>query len=123
MAVVLFMVGVAAYANTAKNGLFWDDDEFIIKNAYIRSFRYLPQWFSQPLTAGAGVNSNYYRPLLTASFTIDYHLWSLWPAGYHIENMLWHMTAGILIFLFLQRFLAIYDLRFTIYESRAIAFL
>src|SRR3989339_2024464 len=105
MAVVLFMVGVAAYANTAKNGLFWDDDEFIIKNAYIRSFRYLPQWFSQPLTAGAGVNSNYYRPLLQLSFTIDYKLWGLSPAGYHLENMLWHTFAGILLYIFLKEFL------------------
>jgi len=102
---ILIAAGLMAYGNTAKNGLFWDDDEFITKNAYIRSFRYLPQWFSQPLTAGAGVNSNYYRPLLMASFTIDYHLWSLWPAGYHIENMLWHITAAMLLYFFLETLL------------------
>ena len=98
---ILFLAGLLAYGNTAKNGLFWDDDEFITKNAYIRSFRYLPQWFSQPLTAGAGVNSNYYRPLLTANFAIDYHLWRLWPAGYHLENLLWHVAAATLLYLFL----------------------
>ena len=100
--VILILAGIVAYGNTAKNGLFWDDDEFITRNAYIRSFRYLPQWFSRPLTAGAGVNSNYYRPLLTASFAIDYKLWGLWPAGYHIENLLWHTAAGVLLFVFLR---------------------
>ena len=108
---ILFLAGIAAYGNTAKNGLFWDDDEFITRNAYIRSFRYLPQWFSQPLTAGAGVNSNYFRPLLQLSFAIDYKLWGLWPAGYHLENMLWHTAAAILLYIFLKELLRKFEVR------------
>ena len=119
---ILFLAGIAAYGNTVRNRLFWDDDEFITKNAYIRSFRYLPQWLSQPLTAGAGVNSNYYRPLLQLSFAIDYKLWGLWPAGYHLENILWHTAAGIMLFVFLTEFLRnsrfqISDLKFVIMVS------
>lgn len=102
---LLILAGFIAYGNTLKNGLFWDDDEFIKRNEFIRSFSQWPNWFGQPLTMGAGVNSNYYRPLLMASFTIDYHLWGLWPAGYHFENILWHTTAAILIFIFLTELL------------------
>lgn len=100
--VLLVLAGTLAYGNTAKNGLFWDDDEFIKRNIFIRSFSQFPNWFTKPLTAGAGVNSNYYRPLLMASFTIDYHLWGLWPAGYHLENILWHTFAAVLVFIFLR---------------------
>ncbi len=115
---ILILAGFIAYGNTLKNGLFWDDDEFITRNAYIRSFRYLPQWFSQPLTAGAGVNSNYYRPLLQLSFAIDYKLWGLWPAGYHFENILWHTTAAVLLYFFLAKLLR----NFEIDNSSTIAF-
>jgi len=100
-AAILILAGIVAYGNTAKNGLFWDDDEFITKNAYVKSFGYIGQWFTRPLTYGAGVMSNYYRPLLLASFAVDYKLWGAWPAGYHLENMLWHTLAGILLFIFL----------------------
>jgi hypothetical protein len=99
---ILILAGFIAYGNTLKNGLFWDDDEFIKRNEFVRSFAQWPNWFTKPLTAGAGINSNYYRPLLMASFTIDYHLWGLWPAGYHFENILWHTMAAILLFIFLH---------------------
>jgi len=120
---ILFLAGLLTYGNTARNGLFWDDDEFIIKNAYIRSFRYLPQWFSQPLTAGAGVNSNYYRPLLQLSFTIDYKLWGLWPTGYHFENILWHTTAAIILFIFLTELLRNFKFKISNFKlAKMIAF-
>ncbi len=111
---ILILAGFVAYGNTLRNGLFWDDDEFITKNVYIRSFRYLPQWFSQPLTAGAGVNSNYYRPLLQLSFAIDYKLWALWPAGYHLENLGWHTFAGILLYIFLNELLLKFSIRYSL---------
>ena len=113
---ILILAGILAYGNTAKNGLFWDDDEFITRNAYIRSFRYLPEWFSRPLTAGAGVNSNYYRPLLQLSFAIDYKLWGLWPAGYHLENMLWHTTAAILLYFFLKELLRQFSIQYSVFS-------
>lgn len=116
---LLILAGFIAYGNTLKNGLFWDDDEFITRNEYIRSFRYLPQWFSQPLTAGAGVNSNYYRPLLMASFTIDYHLWGLWPAGYHFENILWHTTAAIFLYFFLKDLLLKFSIQYSVFSISA----
>ena len=116
---ILILAGFIAYGNTLKNGLFWDDDEFIKRNEFVRSFAQWPNWFTKPLTAGAGVNSNYYRPLLMASFTIDYHLWGLWPAGYHFENILWHITAATLLFIFLKELLPqIFNFKFLIFKPR-----
>lgn len=116
---ILFLAGILAYANTAKNGLFWDDDEFITKNAYVKSLGYIGQWFTKPLTYGAGVMSNYYRPLLLASFAVDYKLWGAWPAGYHLENMLWHTTAAILLYFFLKELLRNLEFRISNFEFAA----
>ncbi|MBI5356604.1 tetratricopeptide repeat protein [Candidatus Collierbacteria bacterium] len=113
---ILILAGFIAYGNTLKNGLFWDDDEFIKRNEFIRSFSQWPNWLTKPLTAGAGVNSNYYRPFLMASFTVDYHLWGLWPAGYHFENILWHTAAGILLYIFLKEFLQKFSIQHSVFS-------
>src|SRR5574344_2749880 len=103
--ILLFMVivGFFIYANSLPNKLFWDDDDMITNNIYIKDWSYLPNYFSENLIAGAGQVSNYWRPLLLVSFAVDYHIFGLNQAGYHLVNLFWHLLSAWLIYLLLYQ--------------------
>src|SRR5580704_6339550 len=65
--ILIMLTGVIAYHNCLPNEMFWDDDDFINNNRFIRDFHYWPLWFSQNLVAGSYLVSNYWRPLLLLS--------------------------------------------------------
>src|SRR3989338_3180933 len=98
--VVLFLITSAAYFNILQNKLFFDDEELIYKNSYIQNLSYLPKYFTQNMTAGAGKISNMYRPLLLLSLAFDYRLWKLNPAGYHLTSIMLHFFNGLFVYLF-----------------------
>jgi len=100
---VLVVTGFFVYLNSFSNKLFWDDDDLITNNVYIKDFSYLPKYFSENIIAGAGQLSNYWRPLEVLSFAVDYHIFGLTPNGYHIVNLIWHILAAWLIFLLLYK--------------------
>jgi len=98
----LIVIGFIVYMLSFQNGLFWDDDDFILKNAYIQDTQYLPKLFSENVIAGAGLVSNYWRPVLLSVFTIEWHLWGAWAPGWHIVNTLFHVGDGVLLFWILK---------------------
>jgi len=97
----LFLIGFFVYAFNLNNGLFWDDDDWIINNPYVHSFSYIGDIFSKDILSGFGLNSNYYRPLLSLSFTANYVIGGIKPFGYHLLSNLSHIGNGILIFFLL----------------------
>ena len=100
--IVLIFLGLAVYANTLRNGMFWDDNDFILNNAYVQSFSFV-KFFSENLIAGAGFVSNYWRPVLLTVFSLEWHLFHNFAAGYHFVNMATHIADGILLFYILLR--------------------
>ena len=103
IALIIFAVGFFVYGNTLINDLFWDDNDNIVNNIYIREWKYFPNYFSENLTAGVGTNSNYWRPLLLISYAVDYSVGKLSPSIYHFQNLLWHIFSAILIYLIFLR--------------------
>lgn len=99
----LTLAAFIVYSNTLPNKLFFDDEDFIYKNEYITSFKFLPQYFSQNLIAGAGKISNYYRPVLLITYAAEYKLFGLAPFIYHLDNLLIHIGCGISLFLLLYK--------------------
>lgn len=110
---ILFFLGVIVYANSFGNQLFWDDDDNVVNNVYIRSWKFLPNYFTENLIAGAGQHSNYWRPLLLLSFSLDYKIWELTPLGYHLTNTLLHIFNAFLI----------YSLLSLIFKNKKVSFL
>lgn len=43
------------------------------------------------------------RPLREFTYLIDHALWGFNPAGYHIQNILWHTANGLLVYFLLLR--------------------
>jgi len=110
---LLVVVGFILYANSFSNQMFWDDDDGILKNQFIQNWQYFPKYFSENLIAGAGLLSNYWRPILLTVFSLEWHLWKDWAPGYHFVNTSFHITDAVLLFfillyIFKNRWLAIF---------------
>jgi len=101
--IVFLIIGFFIYGNSFNNEFFWDDDDSIVDNIYIKDWQYFPKFFSENLIAGAGQVTNYWRPVLLISFAFDYQLWGLNVFGYHLTNTILHILAAWLIFLILYK--------------------
>ena len=88
------------FGATFANQWTYDDFPLIVENTDIRS---LVNFFADTRPG---------RPLRELSYMIDFKLFGLEPAGYHLQNILWHLGNGILVLTLLlrlnvQRWLAI----------------
>ncbi len=104
---LIVLVGMIAYHNCLPNEMFWDDDDFINNNRYIRDFHYWPLWFSQNLVAGSYLVSNYWRPLLLIIFSIEWHWWHNWVYGWHAVSVGVHILAGVTLYFLINRLFAV----------------
>ena len=87
---LLFAV-VAVYGNTVMNGFAFDDGRAIVSNSDIRSW---DNFFDIILTT---------RGVRMVTYMLDYSLFGLSPAGYHIHNILWQIVAALLAYRLLLR--------------------
>jgi len=85
---ILTLLAFCLFANTFSNTWTYDDFPVIVENPDIRS------WGAFLKDAYAG------RPLREITFMIDYSIFGLNPAGWHIQAIFWHtLNASLLFFL------------------------
>ncbi|HVW21380.1 MAG TPA: tetratricopeptide repeat protein, partial [Opitutaceae bacterium] len=95
-AAALAAAALAAYLPVLRAGFVWDDDSLVTGNLLLRSAAGLRQiWFS-------AVPSDYW-PVTLTSFWIEWHLWGLHPAGYHLVNLALHAGGCLLLWAVLRR--------------------
>lgn len=70
-----------------------DDPIFVQNNPFIRSFN--ADFFK---FAFSSATLDIWMPLTWFSFAVDYHLWGLNPAGFHLINILLHSANSALVF-------------------------
>lgn len=96
-AAALLALTIVAYLPALRAGYIWDDPDYVTNNATLRSTDGLRQiWFDTSATPQ-------YYPAVFTSFWIEYHLWGLSPAGFHLINVLLHATSAILLWMMLRR--------------------
>jgi hypothetical protein len=66
----------------------FDDEHFILKNLFHSSWSYFPKYFTENMVAGAGIESNLYRPLELLTHGIDLSIWGRYAPGHKITNVL-----------------------------------
>ncbi|MBF0330349.1 MAG: tetratricopeptide repeat protein [Candidatus Omnitrophica bacterium] len=98
-------VTVLVYFLCLPNQMFWDDDDFILKNIYIQDWQYWQKFFTSNVISGAHFISNYWRPLLQTVFAAEWHLWANWVYGWHAVSIACHAAAAILLFKLLNALL------------------
>ena len=78
--------------------LLWDDDTHVTQNPVIRALTLdnLQTMFTEPV-------ARLYVPLTWVSLAVDYRVWGRDPFGYHLTNLVLHLTATALVFFFVRR--------------------
>ena len=96
----LAVAGISAlvFLNCLQNAFVWDDQQFVLENAFLHSWRFLPQLLTQNIVAGAGVVSNLYRPLQSLTHALDLRLWGAAAWGHHLTNVLLHAALAAAFF-------------------------
>src|ERR1700733_66077 len=68
----LILLTLICYGNMVTNSFVYDDQQQILQNPYIKSWKFLPEIFSSTVWSFVGEvgATNYYRPLMTLSFLV-----------------------------------------------------
>ncbi len=92
---VIILAGLAAYANSLAGPILFDDEQALVRNASIRD---LASAWSPPLQ-----NPLSGRPLVNASFAVNYALGGFGVRGYHVVNIAVHILAALALLGVLKR--------------------
>lgn len=100
-----FLLGLALVAMTlaaylpamTSGGFIWDDDDYVIHNKTLRDAKGLKDIWADPQATPQ------YYPLVHTSYWVEYRLWGLDPTGYHVNNVLLHALAAVLLWRVLLR--------------------
>ncbi len=91
------------YVQVLGGPFIWDDRPLILESEAIRRLDVV-RFFSEPLWAGKELQSSaYFRSLVALSFALDYQLHGENSGGYHLTNLLLHLTTTALVFAHLRR--------------------
>jgi len=88
------------YFNSLFTPFIWDDIYLIVKNPFIKNFKYFHFYFTKGIFAGAFPSKEikFYRPFQIFSYSIIYHISGLKPFSFHLFNILLHILNSILLF-------------------------
>ena len=99
----IVLVTIAIYLPSLRNGWVFDDTDEFVRNKLIRnfwpfvwnSFRYDGWWFRDPAQLP---QSAYYRPIENTWFAVNFLIFGLHPAAWHLAKIALHVVAVILCF-------------------------
>lgn len=113
---ILILLTFLTFGNVLNHGFVGDDEMTIVYNDFYTSLTNLPILFSKQYisesqdyfsdktrySSSGGVS---YRPVSAFIFFSDYWLWKRVPFGWHLTNLLLHITNTILVYLILLNLL------------------
>lgn len=88
---LLCILTCAVYANAIDNPFHYDDFHSIVENERLRSLAEVPSFFTDPTAFSAEPQNAMYRPLLLASFALNYALSGYETWSYHLLSLLLHL--------------------------------
>lgn len=93
---LIALVTFVAYGPALTGDFLWDDAGHVT-NPALQSWSGLGRIWCE-----VGATQQYY-PLLHSAFWIEHRLWGDAPVGYHVINVLWHVTSACLMVAILRR--------------------
>ncbi len=111
------LLGFLAYANTFAGDWVWDDVSSVLLHENVHQPGQFFQLFQEDQHAFGRGQGNFYRPLVSVSFMVDFWLSysptldgsevkgypDVKPFIFHLSNLLWHLAAAVLLFFLLVR--------------------
>ena len=104
---VLAAFNLALFLPSMKGDFLWDDKYFISENPNIQGPGFLKSFLFSPFGGFSGTDENskgqdrvmqFYRPLVSFSYRMDFALWGLNPAAFHLTNILLQTANAIILF-------------------------
>ena len=89
-------IGFIVRVPAIQGPLIWDDLHLARDNPFIKSPLLALEAFRHYLFLDSF--SGHYRPVQNLSYMVDYFFWNTDPAGFHLSNILLHLTAGLLLY-------------------------
>ena len=100
----LVLLTLTIYLPSLANGFVWDDHHLITTNPALTRENAIPEAFLRDFwVTTSQFRSDYYRPVITVSYTADHWLYGLDPRGYHLTNVLIHVSVTVLLFVLLTQ--------------------
>ncbi len=95
LACTLLVVFLAYLPSLNNEFVTWDDQEHLLNNLSVRGLdtEHLNEMFTSSI-------NKVYIPLTTLSFAVEYRFFGLDPFVYHLDNVLLHLLATALVFVF-----------------------
>jgi tetratricopeptide (TPR) repeat protein len=96
MGLLLLAATLLTYWPALQGGFIWNDRDYVTAPALRSIEGFWRIWFE------LGATEQYY-PLLHSAFWLEHRLWGDQPFGYHLVNVLQHVTAACLLVFVLRR--------------------
>ena len=94
---LLFALVCIAYAPAIGNGFHYDDFHSLVNNPHIRTLDNLPRFFADPTLFSIDEKQAMYRPVLLASYALNYAWAGVDPRSFHVVNVLLHAANAVLL--------------------------
>ena len=114
LTIIFILVYLAAilfiFLPAMEGDFLWDDKLFISENPNILGRTFLKSFLISPFGGNVGLDENsvllnrimqFYRPMTSLSYWLDFKVWWLNPAGFHLTNILIHLLNTILLYIIL----------------------
>ncbi len=85
-----------AYLPSLNGGFLLDDDQLLTANDLVKSSDGLYRFCCTSKAVD-------YWPATNATFWIEWRLWEIKPAGYHVTNLILHVVESLLVWIVLRR--------------------
>lgn len=105
------VVAAAVFATAIGGPFLYDDRPLIADNPYVQSFAWWPRWWTTDFWhisedfVRFGNRMVYWRPLISASYAVDWQLGGGSPIMFHLTNTLAQAGMGALSFVVLRRWI------------------
>lgn len=100
---ILLVATALVYANSLQNPFVVDDQHIVVRNLLLRQWS-LADIMQSHFFAPLGAETQYYRPLTLLTFALNYTLFELNPAGYHVFNLTAHLVVVVLLYVLFSLF-------------------
>ncbi len=99
---LIVLISVVAYANSFRNEFVWDDVSSVQSNKYVTSPGHVAKLFVTDQHAFGRGQGNFYRPLTSLSFMLNYRIGQERTLGYHLVNLLLHCGVALCLYFLLR---------------------
>lgn len=99
---VLAVVCVA-HGGALHSAFQFDDEHSLLQNPHVRTLANLPRFLTDPTTFSRSPESAMYRPLVLATYALNYRWGAYDPRGYHAVNLAIHAGVSVLVWVLFRR--------------------